>query len=247
MDSRYRRRRWARGLLAFVVGVLVFMAIGLAINAKLDAGQKPEAFPPTSLPVPPWDATTPPPPGPAASPALVGPVRITEGAQLVDGVYAGFPHSTAGAVSAAAEFAALVLSTLDPRQAAAVMRVAADPSFTAGPRQAAAGAVSDRESLGLPASGPVPDGYSFTVAPVECQVRGASASNVTVLLLAEFTSVTPAQGVQIRAGVFPVAVHWSASAGDWKVLPTPDGDYSSLVAEPDSPQAAALGWQDLQP
>jgi hypothetical protein len=247
MDSRYRRRRWARGLLTFVAGVLVLMAAGLAVNAKLDAGQQPEAFPPTALPVPPWDATTSPSPDPAGSPMPSGPVRIIQGAQLVDGVYLGFPHTTAGAVSAAAEFAALMLSTLDPARAATVMRVAADPSFTAAPQEAALGAVSDRESLGLPASGPVPDGYSFTVAPVECQVREAGAGRETVLLLAEFTSLTPGQGIQVRAGVFPVALRWSASAGDWKVLPTPANDYSSLAAEPDSPQAAALGWLDLQP
>jgi hypothetical protein len=244
MYSRYRGRRLVRGLLAFVARVLVLMAVGLAVNAKFDTGQKPEAFPPAALPVPPWDATTTPPPIPAATPALAGPVRIVHGAQLAGGIPVGFPHSTAGAVSAAAEFTALTLSTLDPGQAAAVMRVAADPSYPAGPQQAAAGVVSDRESLGLSASGPVPDGYSFTVAPVQCQVRDVTPGRETVLLLAQFTSVTPAAGIQVRAGVFPVAMHWTG--GDWKVLPTPGGDYSGLAAEPDSPQAAALGWQDLQ-
>jgi hypothetical protein len=104
MYSRYRRRRPVRGLLVFVAGVLVLMVIGLAINAKLDTGRQPEAFPPTSLPVPPWDVTTPPSPAAAAIPAPSGPVRIIEGTQLVSGVYLGFPRSTAGAVSAAAEF-----------------------------------------------------------------------------------------------------------------------------------------------
>lgn len=242
---RSRLRRWLRGLLLFAVGVLVFMMAGLAINAQLDTGQKPEAFPPTALPVPPWDTTASPSPAALAGWPTSGPVRIVAGARLVDGVYLGYTRTASGAVSAAAEFATLVLSTLDPQRAATVMRTVADLSFSAGPQEAAQGTVSDRESLGLAASGPVPAGYSFAVAPVECQVRAASADRVTVLLLAEFNSLTPSLGVQVTDGVFPVALHWSA--GDWKVLPTPAQDYSSLAAEPDSPQAAALGWLDLQP
>jgi hypothetical protein len=242
MTSGYRRR-WGRGLLLFVVGVLVLMAVGLAVNAQLDTGQKPQAFPPTALPVPPWGATSAPPPTAATSPPAAGPMQVVQGTRLVNGVYLGFPYSTAGAVSAAAGLASQVLSTLDPDRAAAVMRLAADSSFTDGPQEAVLGAVSDRESLGLPASGPVPDGYSFTVTPVEYQVRDASASRVTVLLLADFTSTTPGQGTQADVGVFAVAVHW---AGDWKVLATPTQDYSSLAAQPGSPQAAAFGWLGLQ-
>jgi hypothetical protein len=172
-------------------------------------------------------------------------VRVIAGARLVNGVYLGFPRTASGAVSAAAEFTTQLLTTLDPGRAAAVMRTVADPSFPAGPRQAAQGTARDRESLGLPASGPVPPGYSFGVAPLECQVRMAGADRVTVLLLAEFNAVSPGAGMQLGYGVFPVALHWSG--GDWKVLPTPARDYTGLAAQPDSAQAVALGWLDLQP
>lgn len=245
MYYRRRRRRWARGALLFVAGVLAFMVAGLTVNAQLATGQKPEAFPPTAFPVPPWATTAPPSSATAIALPASGPVRVITGARLVNEVYLGFPRTASGAVSAAAEFATQVLSTLDPARATSIMRTIADPSFRAGPQEAAQGVATDRESLGLPASGPVPAGYSFAVAPVECQLRAASGDRVTVLLLAEFNSITPSQGVQVRDGVFPVALHWTA--GDWKVLPTPAQDYSNLAAEPDSAQATALGWLDLQP
>jgi hypothetical protein len=163
----------------------------------------------------------------------------------VNGVWLGFPHTTAGAVSAADEFAALLLSTLDPDRAAAVMRLAADPSYPAGPQQAAAAAASDRQALGVPASGAVPDGASFTWDPVEYQVRDVSADRVTVLLLCAVTSTMPGQGTASGVAAYPVAVHWAQA--DWKVLPPPGRDYSGLAAPPGSPQAASLGWQQLIP
>ena len=250
MFLQYRhRRRWLRVALLFVISVLAFMAIGLVINAQFES-QRPQAFPPTALPVPPWDtsapAATPPPPAPSAtaSPALTGPVHVVPGARQVDGVSLGFPHTTIGAISAADTAMTEVGSTLDPSRAAAVLRLVADPSFTDGPRQAAAGAVSDRVALGLPASGPVPAGASQQVIPVEYQVLYVSADRVTVLLLADFTTTVPGQDSVTRVAVFPVPVHWAR--GDWKVLPFPATDYSGLAAVPGSSQSAQFGWQDLE-
>jgi hypothetical protein len=163
----------------------------------------------------------------------------------VNGVSLGFPHDTAGAVSAADEFATQVVSTLDPDRAAAVMRLIADPSYANGPQQAAQGTVNDRTSLGLPPPGQVPPGYSFELVPVEYQAETTNADTVTVLLLSDFISTTPAQGTTTGIGVFPVALHWST--GDWKVLPpSQERDYTQMTAEPGSPQAASLGWQELQ-
>ena len=169
---------------------------------------------------------------------------MIQGTQLINGVYLGFPHSTAGAVSAADEFATQLVSTLDPDRAAAVMRLMADPSYSDGPEQAAQGAVNDRAALGVPASGPIPPGFSFQLVPVEYQAEGTRPDNVTVLLLSDFISTTPGQGTVTGIGVFPLALHWST--GDWKVLPVPGRDYSAITAEPGSPQAASLGWQELQ-
>jgi hypothetical protein len=249
---RHRRGNWLRGLLLFMAVTAAVMVAGLAVNAHFSPPQKPQALPPADLPTPPWDVTASPSASPAAAseptpasvPALAGPVQVVQGAQLVNGVYLGFPHSTLGAVSAADEFATLVVSTLDPDRSAAVMRLVADPSYADGPQQAAQGTVNDRKALGLPAGGPVPPGYSFDLVAEEYQVQDAAPDAVTVLLLSDFISATPAQGSTIGIGVFPVALHWSA--GDWKVLPAPGKDYAGLAAEPGSPQAASLGWQDLE-
>jgi hypothetical protein len=182
---------------------------------------------------------------PAGSPPLAGPVQVIQGRQQVNGVSLGYPHSTVGAVSAADEFLTAIGSTVDPDRAAAVMRMAADPSYTNGPQQAAEGTVNDRRSLGLSASGPVPQGSSIEIEPVEYQVRDVSPDRATVLLLSDFITTLPGRGTQTRVGVFPVPVHWAQD--DWKVLPQASANYENLSADPDSPQAAALGWQELDP
>jgi hypothetical protein len=239
-----RRGRWLRALLLFMAGTAAVMVVGLAVNAHFNPGAK-QQLPPAQLPVPPWDVTAQ--PGTTSTPAQAAqsPVRVVQGTQLVNGVSLGFPHDTAGAVSAADEFATQVVSTLDPDRAAAVMRLIADPSYVNGPQQAAQGTVNDRKSLGLPAGGLVPSGYSFELVPVEYQAQASSPDTVTVLLLSDFISTTPAQGTATGIGVFPVALHWST--GDWRIVQAPPRDYAEMTAEPGRPQAASLGWQDLEP
>jgi len=244
MHVRSRFRRWSRRILLFFAVTLAVMVTGLAVEARLDPG-KPQAIPPAEIPDL-RNAATPPPPASGAGQApLAGPVQMVQGTHAAGGVALGFPHSTVGAVSAAAEFSSAILSTLDPGRAAAVMRLVADSGWPGAPQLAAEGIAGARQSLGIPATGPVPGGASFAFTPVEYQVRGVSSDAVTVLLLADLTSVTPAVGTVTQVSVFPVAMHWAR--GDWKVLRNPAGDYEGLAAEPDTPQAAALGWQDLIP
>jgi hypothetical protein len=255
MYSRYRPRRWFRLGLLSVAGVLVLMVAGLVVEAAVSPSRAPQALPPTKIPVPSWTltATSSPSPGNTSpgntSPGnnsqatLTGPVQVVQGRQFINGVYLGFPHSTIGAVSAADEFLTLIASTLDPDRAAAVMRMVADPSYPSGPQQAAQGATNDRRDLGVPATGPLPQDLSLQTEPVEYQVRDVTADQVTVLLLCDFVTTVPGQGTQTMIGVFPLRMHWSS--GDWKILPPLTTDYSSLSAEPGSPQAAASGWQPL--
>ena len=125
------------------------------------------------------------------------------------------------------------------------MRMTADLSYGDAPQQAAQGAASDRQSLGIPASGPVPPGYSLVVQPVEYQVRDVSAAQVTVLLLCDATTTQPGQGTQTRTAVFPLRMQWAQ--GDWKVAAVGTDSYASLAAQPFSAQAVALGWQELLP
>jgi hypothetical protein len=256
MHPFYRpRRRWLRWMLIYVVGVVTVFVVGLVIETGMSPGPKHPANFTTSVPTPPWasaQASTspparkpaPPPPSPAG-PSLTGPLALIAGSQTVNGVELGFPQSTAGAVSAAADTAGEVFSTLDPDRAAAVMRMTADPSYPGAPLQAAQGAATDRQSLGIPLTGPVPAGYSVLAQPVEYQVRDVTAGSVTVLLLSDFTTAQPGTGTQTRVGVFSFRMHWTE--GDWKVAVPGSASYVNLAAEPFSPQAAALGWQELLP
>lgn len=251
----YHGRRFWRWFLVWFFATGAVLVIGLVVEQAVSPGPvdhwgEPPASPtPTEAPAtraatPEKPAVTPTSPT-SSAPALTGPLHVVQGSQLVNGVYLGYPDSTVGAVSAADEFLSAIDSTLDPDRAAAVMRLAADPSYANGPQQAAAGVVSDRKSLGLPASGAVPQGASVETEPVEYQVRDVAPDRVTVLLLCDFVTTLPDQGTQTKVGVFPLALHWAQN--DWKVLPQPSADYENLSADPGSPQAASLGWQQLEP
>ncbi|WP_194904789.1 hypothetical protein [Catenulispora rubra] len=167
------------------------------------------------------------------------------GANLVNGMYVGYPHTAVGAVSAAVEFWTQIGSTLDPDRAAAVGRLTADPAWTTAPADLAKGPIATRKALGLPASGQVPSGSSVVLSPVQYQVRSQGTDEDSVLLLCDYTTSTPDAGTQTRIGVFPITLHWAAA--DWKVTDTTADttDYSSLSATPGSAQATANGWQDF--
>jgi hypothetical protein len=244
------RRRWLRWALAYVVGVLLVAVIGLVIEAAV-THRPPRAFPsvPSSLAL-----GTPPAASPGSAPKptnnggtspLSGPLQVVRGRETVNGVWLGFPHSAAGAVSAADDLAGEVFSTLDPDRAAAVMRLTAAPSYPDAPAEAAHGAAEDRQALGLPASGPVPAGYSLVVQPAEYQARDVTADQATVLLLCDFTTTRPGEGTQTRVAVFPVRMLWAQA--DWKVASFGTGSDAGLAAEPFSARAAGLGWQELLP
>jgi hypothetical protein len=254
MYPSYRpRRRWLRRFLTYCGAVLALAVIGLVIEAAISPNPKqPQTFNPV-VPTLPSTSTTLPTSTPSTQPrststqgaSLAGPIELVQGRELVNGVYLGFPHSTAGAVSAADDVVSEVFSTLDPDRAAAVMRMTAGPWYTDAPQQAASGAESDRQALGIAATGPAPTGYSLLVQPVEYQVRDVSSNDVTVLLLCDFTTTQPGTGTQTQIAVFPVREQWAQ--GDWKVAAFGTSSDANLAAEPFSPQAASLGWQQLLP
>lgn len=244
------RRRVLPRLLAAVVVLLAAVAVGVAIESQLGPRAPKTYTPPAAVPLPGAAAGTLQPSSsasarPSAKAALTGPLQLVEGAQLVNGVRVGYPHSTVGAVSAAAEFMRQIGSTLDPDRAAAVGRLVAAPSWSNAPQELAQGPKSTRKQLGLPTTGQTPQGASVVLAPVEYQVPSATGDEAKVLLLATYTTSSPAHGVQTRMGVYPLEMSWSA--GDWHVLaPTGDASYTGLTAQPDSPQAEAKGWQELK-
>jgi hypothetical protein len=159
------------------------------------------------------------------------------------GIRIGFPHTLAGAVSAAVEDWSQVSSDLNPARAAVIGRAIAAPSWRGGPAALAAGVRRTRLSLGLAATGPVPAGAQATFTAVDYQVRRVSRSQVTVLLLAYYTITVPGQQPQTSVGVCPANMRWEHR--DWKITAPGHTDYSALDAQPGSSQAAAAGWQPL--
>ncbi|WP_147456986.1 hypothetical protein [Micromonospora pisi] len=153
-----------------------------------------------------------------------------------------------GAVVAGTEYLTQVLSNLDPQRGRQIASVIADPSFDDAEEYMAQGPVNLRRSLGLPTAGPVPSGASITFGPAAYQVRDASPDTVTVLILAYLTTTSGGQVTSVL-GAYPIELHWDGT--DWKA-PKPgaasrDTDYTSLVAQPNTPDAAARGWQALTP
>ena len=180
------------------------------------------------------------------STARVGPVvQMVPGRRRANGVAVGYPHSVAGAVSAANEYSIQLGSTLDPERAAAIAAAIVDPATGLSVAFLAQGPVNSRRSLGLPLSGPVLVGASMSHGPVSYQIRDAERDHVLVLLLGYLSTITPAQGLRNRIGVFPIPMVWSL--GDWKIGPRADEapDYAELRFAPGSAEAVAAGWLPL--
>lgn len=173
--------------------------------------------------------------------APAGPITVVGGARVTSGVQLGFPPSIVGAISAAAyEF--VEAYGLDPAHEEVVGQLTADSSNPAFPQDAATAALNLRKMLGLSATGPVPAGYAVQLKAVEYQVRDLTADQVLVILLCEVTYVRPGSEAE-NTGVFPFLMHWEQ--GDWKNAGHTDSTYLKLLATPDSPSAAALGWNPL--
>jgi hypothetical protein len=176
-----------------------------------------------------------------------GPLKLLKGSRTVQGVDVGYPHSTAGAVSAAAEYLTQIGGTLDIDRSRTIGGVIADPSFTEAADYFANGPVNTRKRLGLPTSGPVP-GASIVFGPAAYQLRTPSSDSMIVLILGYLTTTTPDGQVTPRIAVVPMEMHWDTS--DWKLLRpgiSKDTDYSSLSVPPNTADATAKGWTELVP
>ncbi|GHJ45920.1 hypothetical protein Cs7R123_32620 [Catellatospora sp. TT07R-123] len=190
-------------------------------------------------------------PEPSVQPTLsvpTGPLTLIKGSYTVDGVSVGYPHTVAGAVSAAAEYATQIGSTLDPDRARMIAGAIADPSFENARDYFAQGPVNSRQRLSLPLAGPIPANASLTLGPAAYQLRSPSEDAVVVLILGYLSMVGSDGKLISKIGVFPMEMHWANS--DWKALKpgtTKATDFSSLATTPGSSEAAAKGWLELRP
>ncbi|MEU7925162.1 hypothetical protein [Micromonospora sp. NPDC049107] len=192
-------------------------------------------------------ASASPAPQPPVQQVPAGPLQLVKGKRTKAGISVGYPHSMQGAAVAGVEYLTQVMSTLDPQRGREIASVIADPSYDDAEDSLARGRLNTRHSLGLPTTGPVPPGASMTFGPAAYQLRDASPDTVTVLILAYLTTTTGGQ-VTSTLGAYPIELHWDGT--DWKALKagaSKYADYNSLVARPNTADAAAKGWQVLTP
>jgi hypothetical protein len=181
---------------------------------------------------------------PAMQAAPKGPVTLVSGARMVDDVQLGFPHTTVGAISAAADLVSEVFSTLNQNQSVAAIRLLADSSYRTAPNLAVQVVQSWRKAVGLAATGRVPTGWTLSFTAAEYQVRHVTADKVMVVLLCEASFIKPGPNDFVLNGVLPFLMHWEH--GDWKDAGDTGTQYNSLMANPDSSRAAKFGWKPLQ-
>jgi hypothetical protein len=184
-------------------------------------------------------------PDPATDPT--GAITLVQGSRAADGVELGYPHTTIGAISAAADYLDAVASTLDPDYAATLMRTAGDPANSTLPNDLAHSTVLLRGDLQLPTSGPLPAPVVFQTTAQMYQLRNISTNCVLVLLLTTNTFINARGGSAQTMGVYPVQMHWTS--GDWRLsgIGGTAQNYSGLAATPDTAAAVAHGWLALVP
>lgn len=218
-----------RTLLALAVGALALAATVVLLTTR--GGHAGHAEPANG-------------PTPNSTPTSLGPVNLLHGDRELDGVAVGYPHTTLGAISAAAEYVDDVTSTLDPHYAAAIGRITEDPAATELPQAFATSTVRTRAALELPTSGALAPGVAFLTTPQMYQLRDVSPNRMLVLLLTTNTFTNGAGGMASTTGVYPTLMHWSGT--DWHLADIGGAvDYSGLNVTPNSAAASAKGWQPL--
>jgi hypothetical protein len=220
------RRRWLRWLVICGAAATAIVVVVVVVVVTVAAGPSSSRPQVTQLATP------------------HGPVTLVPGARVTDGVQLGFPHTTVGAISAAADLVSEVSGSLDPSHAEAAMQLLAASSYPTAPYDAAIGAESLRQQLGLAATGPVPPGYAVGITAAEYQVRDVTAKSVMVVLLLKVSFTEPGPKDSQRIGVVPFLMRWER--GDWKDAGHTGGQYLQLAVTPFSSRAAALGWKPLR-
>ncbi|MBN1174956.1 MAG: hypothetical protein JXA67_22550 [Micromonosporaceae bacterium] len=243
----------ARGrvrLVAAGIGTVLVLGAGVVIGATLggqDTAEPAAAAAAATVGASPTNAANASAAAASASPTIRTPLQLVRGARLVSGVSVGYPHTTVGAVSAAVEYTTQVGSSLDLDRVAQVAEAIAHPPAYGGDPAAAfvAGARDIRRYLGLPTSGPVPQGASSTFGPMAYQVRDERADEVTVLLMSYLTMVSAEHGMEQRLILVPTRMVWDGA--DWKTAKRPEGssEYLELRRKPGTPEATAAGWLDF--
>ncbi|MFV8133180.1 hypothetical protein [Streptomyces syringium] len=236
LDQRRRsaRRRLAllaAGLLVAGAGITAFFVLG-SDDSGGGGGAQHGSAPSASAPV-----TTP-------TGGSKTPTALPTGKGVKDGVPVGYPHTTEGAISAAAHFYD-VWDGFNPFAAETQARAIAVPEKA---EEVAADAFRSssaaRLSSGLSVAGESDHANYLTFQTRAYRIDRAEADRVKFWLL--LNSQTSAKGVQSSKTVVETAeMLWVD--GDWRLVAVsyPTGQPKPPAAVPDSEDAAKKGWRSI--
>jgi hypothetical protein len=240
--SILRRLLLAMGALALVVTATVIVTLHLANDGQQRAGPAPpqglenlentEANPAPEPEAGIW----------TVPPVSAGPLILPQPSNTEQGIPTGFPHSTEGAISAAAHYAEASVS-LDVDRARVVGSVARAPSYLDASHDFAQGARSARAMLGLAPGQPLAGAY-LTFTPQAYRLTDATPERVRLAILGRVEAAGPATHGQGRTSHVATSYTMVWVEGDWRIA----GDGDPLPAEiptPRSPRAYEEGWRDL--
>ena len=242
-ERRHRavRRLAAAAAGALAAGVLLAVAAFALLGGRADETEVPKQAVPSTAP-----SHRDPQPTPVgtwtAPPVSAGPLLVPRPDRTVRGVPVGYPHTTEGAIGAAARYTETAVG-LDAERAAAVGEVAGAPSYRDAARDLTQGVVAARSSLGLAQTGPTRGAY-LTYQAKAYLVTEATPDRVVVSILGIADGAGPATGGMGRAAP-SVASHTLVWVdGDWRLAgegsPTPEP-----LPQPGSAQSYEEGWRDL--
>lgn len=242
------RRRAIRRLALIATAGLAVLGVGVVIGSQVvqddqgcrsDGDQRATASPTTT-------STPPPASGDAGTwslrPISDGPLILTPPTRTRRGVPLGYPHSTEGAISAAARYSEAIV-TLDVERARTVARLAAAPSYLTAVDDFATNTANARKNLGVAAAGPT-RGAFLTYQARGYRVMDAAPDRAEVWVLGVAEGAGPATDGAGQGGpsIARLTVVWVG--GDWKFT---DGDDTRIprAPQPGSAEAYEEGWRDI--
>jgi hypothetical protein len=244
--SILRRLLLAMGALALVVTATVIVTLHLANDGQQRAGPAPpqglenlentEANPAPEPEAGIW----------TVPPVSAGPLILPQPSNTEQGIPTGFPHSTQGAISAAAHYAEASVS-LDEAKARALAEVAAAPSYIDAVDDFVRAVGAARRQLGMgPAVGSGEgDGGAYLVFQAQAyRVSDATPERVVIAVLGRGEGAGPAtsgQGRVVRSATSYTMV-WVDD--DWHIA-APGEPLPDAMPAPRSSRAYQEGWRDL--
>jgi hypothetical protein len=235
------------GVIGLVLVALVLTAIvtssGNNSKSSPTAGNSPAPQPGTSGQAAPTPTAT----ADTDGGDFVGPdtwVQLPKGTDTANGLPVKFPHTDQGA--AAMEVAAIRASwNLDPNTIINAVETYSVPDEVGQSKalasQAAAG---NRQSAGMPTSGPLPSGAAYNAVPIGVQWTEQDANHVKVSL--DIRLVTNAgNGAKDQIQLISTTAMAVWTADDWKDASVPPGRQIP-PADLGTPAFNANGWKAIQ-